>query len=506
MERKINIVKTTSKSYLYFIVIYLLIIEIKSFQYFNVFYLLSGEFLLITDEGIIKFNPSTNTPSTIKSSNIISSQDDQNYISFSQFTEEEGGYIICRLKKTIFVFNCNLDNEYGNFEVNEIENFYCDMKSYKTLSGKITIIISYINNECKMRLLMYQINLNQDNNFAELISQDTRQVESLYGEPQNVLNKGISCELIVKETYNHKLLSCFVADQYTKAIIASIFDLEGGLTFLYFSDNSIETSGTSIIKSTISPNGKNILICLVDISGYLECLVYNSDTNELSDKIQFFNGCHLNSPNTGVKYISEKNEYSAYCYTNEGNQMKFIKFDENLNIKDKDEDFDKCYNFFGIANAPCYTIVSSYLLYVKNDNKYSMFRVCNINGNYELNLLTISENCNTKIEGITGFNIENEINEIIVTTLPLETTILLESTIPTSLTTLLETEKESTIITSLPDLNLISTLIQTTIFSTSTFIPPTTISELSTTFITESSNILELPTTFITEYSTILEL
>ena len=83
MERKINIVKTTSKSYLYFIVIYLLIIEIKSFQYFNVFYLLSGEFLLITDEGIIKFNPSTNTPSTIKSSNIISSQDDQNYISFS---------------------------------------------------------------------------------------------------------------------------------------------------------------------------------------------------------------------------------------------------------------------------------------------------------------------------------------------------------------------------------------------------------------------------------------
>jgi hypothetical protein len=300
-------------------------------------------------------------------------------------------------------------------------------------------------------------------------------------------------------------LSCFVADQYTKAIIASIFDLEGGLTFLYFSDNPIETSGTLIIKSTISPNGKNILVCLVDISGYLECLVYNSETNELSDKIQFFNGCHLNSPNTGVKYTSEKNEYSAYCYSIGGNQMKFIKFDENLNIKDKDEDFDKCYNYFGIANAPCYTIVSSYLLYVKNDNKYSMFRVCNINGNYELNLLTISENCNTKIEGITGFNIENEINEIIVTTLPLETTILLESTIPISLTTLLETEKESTFLTSIPDLNLITTLIQTTILSTSPFIPPTTISELSTTFITKSS-ILELPTTSITEYSTILEL
>ena len=49
--------------------------------------------------------------------------------------------------------------------------------------------------------------------------------------------------------------------------------------------------------------------------------------------------------------------------------MKFIKFDENLNIKDKDEDFYQCYNYFDIANATCYTIVNSYLLYIKNDNK-----------------------------------------------------------------------------------------------------------------------------------------
>ena len=54
-------------------------------------------------------------------------------------------------------------------------------------------------------------------------------------------------------------------------------------------------------------------------------------------------------------------------------------------------------------------------------------------------MLTISKNFNTKIEEVFGFNIENE---IIVTTLPLEKTILLESTLPISLTTLLEIEKE----------------------------------------------------------------
>ena len=273
MELKIKIEQNSSKTYLYFIIIYLLIIEIKSFRNFNAFNLLSNDILLITDVGIIKYDASTDTQTTIKSSTLIASQEDQNYISVSEFTEDEGGYIICRLKSTIFVFNSNLNNEYGNFEVSEISTVYCDMKSYKTLGAKLRIIINYINNECKMVLLMYQINVNQVDNFAKLIHQDSRQVISLYGYPQNILNKGISCELIVKSTYNNKLLACFVADQQTSAVIASIFDLEKNLTFLYFSENLKVVSGTSIIKSTISPNRKNSFVCLVEGNGYLTCRV-----------------------------------------------------------------------------------------------------------------------------------------------------------------------------------------------------------------------------------------
>ena len=406
MECKISIEKSTSKPYLYYIIIYLLLINIKSFQNFNAFTLLSNDILLITDVGIFKYNPSTDTQTIIKSSNIISSQDDQNYISVSQFTENEGGYIICRLKKTIFVFNSNLNTEYGNFEVGEIESCYCDIKSYKTLNGEITIIISYINSECKIKILMYQININQQNNFSQLIHEDIRQVITKDRIPQIILNKGITCEIIVKSTYYNKLYACFVADIQTFSISASVFDLENDLSFLYFSENVIQIAGTLIIKSTISSNKKNVFICLIESNNYLTCLVYNSESNKLSDKIEFFDGCSLNSPNTGVKYVNEKNEYSAYCYSSQGNKMKFIKFDENLNIKDKDENNDKCYNFFDIANNPCHTIHNSYLLYVKNLSKYYMFRSCNINGVYELKLLDITETCNTKIED-TGFNIKN---------------------------------------------------------------------------------------------------
>ena len=474
MKYKIEIENNNFKSYLYYTIIYLLIIHINSFQNFKAFTLLSNDIVLITDAGIIKYNPSTYTQTVINQNNIISSQNDQDYISFIQFPENEGGYAICRLKNTIFVYNNNLDNLFGSFEISEIENFYCDMKSYKTIDGRITIIISYINGDQKLRIIMYKMNIGQTDNFGELIHEVTRPIKNKFEQEMNALNKAISCELIVKSNYNNKLLVCFAAEQQFYSLIVSAFDPENSLSFLFFSDNLVETSGTSIIKSVISPNKKNSFICLVDSNGYLNCFVYNSETNKLSDKIIFFNGCQHYSFNTDVRYISETNEYSANCYTNDIH-MNFIKFDENLNIKDIDQENDRCYYNFQVSNEQCYSVYYSYLLYIKSDNKYIMLRNCDINNNnYELKLLTISQTCNTKIEQ-TGFNIENE---IIPTTLPISTTQFLShiiTTIPIPLTTIFETEKESTILTTIPDFLLISTLIQTTIISNLPLSPPTTI-------------------------------
>ena len=451
MKYKIIIENNNFKSYLYYIIIFLLIINIKSFQNFKAFNLISNDIVLITDQGIIKYDTSSNTQTTIKESTIISSLNDQDYISFTQFPENEGGYAICRLKNTIFVYNNNLDNLYGSFEISEIQNFYCDMNPYKTLDGRITIIISYINGDQKLRILMFKINKGQTDNFGELIHEVTRQVKNKDGLEMNALNKAISCELMVKSNYNNKLLTCFAAEQQYYSVIASIFNPENSLSFLNFSENLIETSGTSIIKSAISPNKKNSFICLIDNNGYLNCFVYNSETNKLSEKIKFFDGCQQYSHNTDVRYISETNEYSANCFTSD-TQMKFIKFNENLNIKDTNQENTKCYHHFPVSNEQCYSVYYSYLLYVKSDSKYYMLRNCDMNSNnYVLNLLIISETCNTNIDK-TGFNIENE---LIPTTLPISTTQIFfptETTIPIPLTTIFEVEKQSTILTTIPDL------------------------------------------------------
>ena len=107
------------------------------------------------------------------------------------------------------------------------------MKSYKTLDGRITIFISYINGNQKLRILMYKINIGQTDNFGELIHQTTRNVQNKNGIEMNVLNKAISCELIIKSNHNNKLLACFVADQQYYSVIASIFNPENDLSFLY---------------------------------------------------------------------------------------------------------------------------------------------------------------------------------------------------------------------------------------------------------------------------------
>ena len=124
--------------------IFLLIANIRTFSNFKPFNLLSGYSVLITDEGIIKYNPSINYHQKVVSSYVISSQNDQNYISFAQFSLIDGGYVICRLNQYIYILDKDL-NSHVYFEISEIKDSYCVINPYKTIQGDISIIISYIN-------------------------------------------------------------------------------------------------------------------------------------------------------------------------------------------------------------------------------------------------------------------------------------------------------------------------------------------------------------------------
>ena len=108
--------KILSNIYFSFFIFFFLIAQSKSFKYYKAFTLLSKNILIISDEGIIKYNPSTKQQAMIQSSNLISSRDDLNFISFTQSPSDEGGYIFCRFRNYIYI----LDDEQNNLIIRDI--------------------------------------------------------------------------------------------------------------------------------------------------------------------------------------------------------------------------------------------------------------------------------------------------------------------------------------------------------------------------------------------------
>ena len=172
MELKIR--KNQFNKLILFMIICSLIIPSISFKYFKAHTLLSNNILLITNEGIIEYDPQSATSKTImNNSSLIPSDTDQEYISFAQFPSEEGGYIFCRLKEYIYIFDESLDTCYGSFLI-ETNNIYCVLNPYRTLDGTNTIIVTYINNDQKLKTTIYKIDLNNNDQLASSIGENEK--------------------------------------------------------------------------------------------------------------------------------------------------------------------------------------------------------------------------------------------------------------------------------------------------------------------------------------------
>ena len=443
------------KIYVFFILIFLLITPSQTFKYYKSFTLLSKKILLITNEGIIKYDPLTKEKDIIQSSNLITSSDDLELISFVQSPSDEGGYIFCRLKNKIFIFDENLINYSINFEVNEISNFYTVINPYKTSEGKLALIISFINSDKYIRVLIYQININDETNPGNLIKQTTKKV--LNPENNNLhkaISKGITCQLISSSDYTNKLLECFTIEMESFSIVGVIFNPENDndSLFLKYSQNAKKTGGSEIINSAISLNKDKILICFLDYQGLIYCLLYICKSNLFNEIIKINIKCSANEHNMGVKYNNEKQEYIIFCSSI--SNMYLIKFDQNIKIKDINENNEKCYTLINAASDYYYTIYSLDIAYIQDEGKYYLLKsYSNNNAEEDFNLLNIPETCNTKSE-IEDPNPNNNDDSIDIN--PISSTILFlsssqkiilekaETTIPLTLTLDIKTESLST--------------------------------------------------------------
>ena len=81
-----------------------------------------------------------------------------------------------------------------NFEISKLSTLNCEINPYKTKDGKLALIFSFINASKVIEILMYQINISEDQISVEIIKQNTQKVlNKEVNKLQEALSKGITC-------------------------------------------------------------------------------------------------------------------------------------------------------------------------------------------------------------------------------------------------------------------------------------------------------------------------
>ena len=500
MKSKIKKETKYSDISLFFIIYFILFINITSFQFFKPFNLLSSNYIaLITNEGIIKYDPSTKNETLVQSLSIsIGSSNDEQLIAFIQFPLDEGGYIFCRFNDYIYIFDKNLETYYQYFEVVEIKNCYCILKPYTNANGDIILIIIYVKND-KLKLLNYKISISLTDNYATLINETIKEPILPDGRSTAIMNGIFSCELITAPNSANKIIICFTIIQACY-ICALHFNPED-LSFLNYSNNFQQTGIITSMTSDLSHVNKNSLICLMENSGYLHCLLYDNENKIFNNVSKLFGNCRTN--NIGVKCINERNECSVYI--SDVNEMSIINFDKNFMIKDTDINNTKCYTYSDIFTPNCYSVGSSHISYFKNDDKFSVMKTCNFNNEYTLTIMNIPETCNKNELEVIGLDCDNcyDDNNDLVSSVSSSLHSFIKSSIPNNLISTIPstilTTIPSTILTTIP--STILTTIPTTILTTIPTTNPTKIPTTSPTTIPINSSIFSDMSTIITKIS-----
>ena len=374
------------KLLLFFRIFFLLEVPVISFKYFKAFNILSRDVLLISDEGIIKYNIELDIRYLIVPISMENPSITIEYITVNQFSSDYGGYIICRINEYIYLLSEDASISYGNITVSDIHEQYIDLIPYIMSDSKKSFIICYINDQMEVSTILYEVNIPQFEE-SKVISQKSQKIEYEEGKIAAISLRGIGCKIIDIES-KQNILTCFVTsnDNYMNAIS---LDQENNFNQIEVNRKYINAI-SSLVTAENGPNKINSLVCFFDNSS-LECIKYNSISKEWSNITTFFNGCQFFQHNRGLKYINE--EYLVYCYISY-KEINYIKLDEEYNIKQFNED-GKC----KVNIEYCYTMYSSTLFYNKNENNYSLLTECVFKGN-KFRIININDNCELTIKDL----------------------------------------------------------------------------------------------------------
>ena len=343
----ISKIKLDIKVFISFILFFLLSNKAYCFECFKAFNLISNDLLLITDEGLFKYNIESEKLTLIISNIIEKSDFNVEHLSFAQFPEEQGGLIICRIEQYVYFFSENFDS-YKSINISSLSDQKVEILLYESNNDKKSFIFYYINDSMDTILLLYEYDILTKE--LTLLYNYGNKLKTLEGDTVFLSSHLISCSLITEDSKD--IIICLtITTQYELDLFS--FDIKNNFTFYSF--ESIETISDLLDISSIAKNSKDdVLFCFLEVQ-YFKCFVYNSEKKEKSVIIEYFDGCYVYQNTRGIKYITERREYIIYCHKINPKDIMFAKLDENFNKKELEGNLE--YIDFSIED--CYNVFSS---------------------------------------------------------------------------------------------------------------------------------------------------
>ena len=447
--KKLNI----EKILFLFGIFYYFISKVNSFTHFEGFHLISGNLLLITNEGIKLYDTSLETTTAIM--NITLNPDYFYFNSFVQFPLSQGGYILIKIENNIYLMNKEGTEVISKDTKDEIKRFRSKLTTYKSQKNKLYCFVSFINNNRKLKVFAYNIENSKLQFDFEIINEETQ---------INFIDNSISCEIMFSSfDRNNSSLICFTSDKITHKLIVTAFNPENNLSFIYSLTNEITNIDLSFINSCTSKNKLIAFVCFLQDVYCPKCVLYDSKNNIWSEHITLTSSIFL-ADLLGVNYSIENNEYYVYFFY-QYNELYLLKFDEYFNLKCTSD--EKCIFRYEINKCDINGFSTSlinqkglYLLYLSCKTKEFLEKI-DINGENNLVFQYTKFNISTDspLYSTILFLSSNSSSNSILSTSLLSNSILLPSSISTTTSpyTFLISSYPSEISTSTPLVPLYST-------------------------------------------------
>ena len=234
--------------------------------------------IIINQKGIYIYNKESqmtiNSYTFDSSSEIISLDIDKiTHFLFSPNSGDKFYFIL--IKKTIYILSSEGEFRY-KYTISDIAQPNSMTPFRFVNSDEVEYFVQYIYDN-NFIIKLYKFNFVSNSN--ELLNSFEANILDSSGNKMKHVSNNFRCELM-KDTNNDNLLICFFQNENPKEIIAASFtvDVNNGYLISEYNTKTFSNNGAKIIKSNLSSDSKKSLVCYIDNSDMVNCLIYNLDS------------------------------------------------------------------------------------------------------------------------------------------------------------------------------------------------------------------------------------